>query len=136
MAPISHVAGTKVLPTLMRGGTVHMLKGFDPEAVFKTIEREKINQIGGVPTIAWQVIEHPRAGEYDLSVGAIYSFLAIVCATVSNSLMGDIAAEGSSAVSSTPGRRRSTEHITPVPAPTSSTLAPGANCTTRLRSAK
>ena len=33
VAPISHVAGTKVLPTLMRGGTVHMLKGFDPEAV-------------------------------------------------------------------------------------------------------
>jgi acyl-CoA synthetase (AMP-forming)/AMP-acid ligase II len=28
VAPISHVAGTKVVPTLMRGGTVHMLKGF------------------------------------------------------------------------------------------------------------
>jgi fatty-acyl-CoA synthase len=26
VAPISHVAGTKVLPALMRGGTVHMLK--------------------------------------------------------------------------------------------------------------
>ena len=43
VAPISHVTGTKVLPTLMRGGTVHMLKGFDPEAVLKTIERERIN---------------------------------------------------------------------------------------------
>jgi long-chain acyl-CoA synthetase len=31
------------------------------------IQRERVNQIGGVPTIAWQVIEHPRAGEYDLS---------------------------------------------------------------------
>ena len=30
-------------PTLMRGGTVHMLKGFDPEAVIKNIELEKIN---------------------------------------------------------------------------------------------
>lgn len=38
------------------------------------------------------------AGEYDLSVGAIYSFLAIVCATISNSLMGDIDAEGASAL--------------------------------------
>jgi simple sugar transport system permease protein len=36
------------------------------------------------------------AGEYDLSVGAIYSFLAIVSATISNALMGDIAAEGAS----------------------------------------
>jgi fatty-acyl-CoA synthase len=51
VAPISHVAGTKVLPTLMRGGTVHMLKGFDPEAVFKTIEREKINFTLFVPTM-------------------------------------------------------------------------------------
>lgn len=39
VAPISHVAGTKVLPTLIRGGTVHMLKGFDPEAVLTTIAR-------------------------------------------------------------------------------------------------
>ena len=38
------------------------------------------------------------AGEYDLSVGAIYSFLAIVCATISNDLLGDIKAEGASAL--------------------------------------
>src|SRR4029078_2882411 len=43
VAPISHVAGTKVLPTLIRGGTVHMLKGFDPEAVLATIESERIH---------------------------------------------------------------------------------------------
>ena len=38
------------------------------------------------------------AGEYDLSVGALYTFLSIVCATVSNSLNGDIDAEGASAI--------------------------------------
>ena len=38
------------------------------------------------------------AGEYDLSVGAVYSFLAIVCATVSNELNGDVAAEGASSL--------------------------------------
>jgi fatty-acyl-CoA synthase len=42
VAPISHVAGSKVLPSLMRGGAVHLLKGFDPEAVFRTIARERI----------------------------------------------------------------------------------------------
>src|SRR4051812_11743365 len=31
VAPISHVAGTKVLPTLMRGGTVHMLRVLIPK---------------------------------------------------------------------------------------------------------
>jgi simple sugar transport system permease protein len=38
------------------------------------------------------------AGEYDLSVGATYSFLAIVSATISNQLMGDIQAEGASSL--------------------------------------
>ncbi len=67
VAPISHVAGTKVLPTLMRGGTVHMLKGFDPEAVFKTIEREKINFTLFVPTMIYVMLDHPALDKTDLS---------------------------------------------------------------------
>jgi fatty-acyl-CoA synthase len=67
VAPISHVAGTKVLPTLMRGGTVHMLKGFDPEAVFRTIEREKINFTLFVPTMIYVLLDHPLLDRTDLS---------------------------------------------------------------------
>ena len=67
VAPISHVAGTKVLPTLMRGGTVHMLKAFDPEAVFKTIEREKINFTLLVPTMIYVMLDHPALPKADLS---------------------------------------------------------------------
>ncbi|MGY4316151.1 fatty-acyl-CoA synthase [Bradyrhizobium sp. JR3.5] len=67
VAPISHVAGTKVLPTLMRGGTVHMLKGFDPEAVFKTIAREKINFTLFVPTMIYVMLDHPALPKTDLS---------------------------------------------------------------------
>jgi fatty-acyl-CoA synthase len=67
VAPISHVAGTKVLPTLMRGGTVHMLKGFDPEAVFKTIERERINFTLLVPTMIYVMLDHPALDKTDLS---------------------------------------------------------------------
>jgi len=67
VAPISHVAGTKVLPTLMRGGTVHMLKGFDPEAVFKTIERERINFTLFVPTMIYVMLDHPSLDKPDLS---------------------------------------------------------------------
>ena len=29
--------------------------------------RERVTHFGGVPTIAWQVIEHPKIDEYDLS---------------------------------------------------------------------
>jgi fatty-acyl-CoA synthase len=67
VAPISHVAGTKVLPTLMRGGTVHMLKGFDPEAVLKTIERERINFTLFVPTMIYVLLDHPALDHTDLS---------------------------------------------------------------------
>jgi fatty-acyl-CoA synthase len=67
VAPISHVAGTKVLPTLMRGGTVHMLKGFDPEAVFATIQRERINFTLLVPTMIYVLLDHPSLAKTDLS---------------------------------------------------------------------
>lgn len=67
VAPISHVAGTKVLPTLMRGGTVHMLKGFDPEAVLATIARERINFTLFVPTMIYLLLDHPALNNTDLS---------------------------------------------------------------------
>ena len=67
VAPISHVAGTKVLPTLIRGGTVHMLKGFDPEAVFDTIARERINFTLFVPTMIYVMLDHPSLDKTDLS---------------------------------------------------------------------
>ena len=67
VAPISHVAGTKVLPTLIRGGTVHMLRGFDPEAVFRTIERERINFTLFVPTMIYVMLDHPALDNTDLS---------------------------------------------------------------------
>jgi simple sugar transport system permease protein len=38
------------------------------------------------------------AGEYDLSVGMLFSFLSIVCATLTNAWSGDISADGASAV--------------------------------------
>src|SRR5882757_8990025 len=67
VAPISHVAGTKVLPSLIRGGTVHMLKGFDPDAVLKTIERERINFTLFVPTMIYVLLDHPALDKTDLS---------------------------------------------------------------------
>ena len=67
VAPISHVAGTKVLPSLMRGGTIHMLKGFDPEAVLATIARERINFTLFVPTMIYVLLDHPSLSKTDLS---------------------------------------------------------------------
>ncbi|MFF7211776.1 AMP-binding protein [Streptomyces sp. NPDC008238] len=43
VGPISHVAGSNIVPTFSRGGTVHLLEGFSPEAVLAAIERERVN---------------------------------------------------------------------------------------------
>ena len=67
VAPISHVAGTKVLPTLMRGGSITLMKSFDPERVLQTIERQRINFTLLVPTMIYVLLDHPALGKTDLS---------------------------------------------------------------------
>jgi len=66
-APITHVSGSKVLPSLLRGGEVHLLKGFDPERFLTAIEREKINMTLMVPTMIYVMLDHPRLDRTDLS---------------------------------------------------------------------
>jgi fatty-acyl-CoA synthase len=66
-APITHVAGTKVTPVFLRGGTVHLMKGFDPDRFLATIEREKINCTLMVPTMIYVVLDHPQLARTDLS---------------------------------------------------------------------
>ncbi|MDE2362205.1 MAG: AMP-binding protein [Hyphomicrobiales bacterium] len=67
IAPMSHVAGTKILPTLMQGGTVYLMKGFDPAATLSTIAREKINFTLLVPTMIYVLLDHPDLERTDLS---------------------------------------------------------------------
>lgn len=66
-APITHVSGTKVLPSLLRGGTIHLLKGFEPDKFLATIEREKINFTLMVPTMIYVLLDHPGLDTTDLS---------------------------------------------------------------------
>ncbi|GAA2000461.1 AMP-binding protein [Brevibacterium samyangense] len=65
--PMSHVAGTNVLPTLMKGGTVHLMAGFDPAKVLETIERERINFTLFVPTMVYALLDHPALDSTDTS---------------------------------------------------------------------
>jgi fatty-acyl-CoA synthase len=67
VSPISHVGGTKILPTLLRGGTVHLVDGFDPELVMRAIERERINCTLMVPTMVYTLLDHPQLSAADLS---------------------------------------------------------------------
>jgi long-chain acyl-CoA synthetase len=67
--PFFHATGSVAIlnPSLMGGGKLAMMRRWDPVRAFELIERERITSAGGVPTIAWQLIEHPLRGNYDLS---------------------------------------------------------------------
>ncbi|MBD5656819.1 MAG: AMP-binding protein [Candidatus Eremiobacteraeota bacterium] len=67
VAPISHAAGAKVGPVLLRGGTIHMLPKFDPDRVLATIERERIDTALFVPTMVYVLLDHPALDRTDLS---------------------------------------------------------------------
>jgi long-chain acyl-CoA synthetase len=67
--PFFHATGCFAVlnPTLATGGKLAMMRRWDPVRAFELIERERITLAGGVPTIAWQLIEHPARKNYDLS---------------------------------------------------------------------
>lgn len=67
--PFFHVTGCMAVlnPSLFGGAKLVMMHKWDTIRAFELIQREKIQSAGGVPTIAWQLIEHPARANYDLS---------------------------------------------------------------------
>ncbi len=66
-SPITHASGMMIVPTLLRGGTVVLHPGFDPEQFFRTIAAERINLCFGVPTMIYVLLDHPALDRADLS---------------------------------------------------------------------
>jgi len=69
VVPMFHATGLSATlsPSLNSGGKIVLMRRWDAEPAMKLIEREKVSSTGGVPTIAWQLIEHPARSKYDLS---------------------------------------------------------------------
>jgi long-chain acyl-CoA synthetase len=67
--PFFHATGCFAVlgPTVVSGGKIVLMRKFEAEKAMALIEKEKINSAGGVPTIAWQLLEHPNRHKYDLS---------------------------------------------------------------------
>lgn len=67
--PFFHTTGCNalLLPALVTGQTLVCQRRFDAAEALMLIEREKINLIGGVPTVAIQLLQHPDRDKYDLS---------------------------------------------------------------------
>jgi long-chain acyl-CoA synthetase len=69
VVPLFHVTGCSatLCPTVAMGGKIVLMRRWDAEGAMQLIQNEKVNGTGGVPTIAWQLIEHPARPSYDLS---------------------------------------------------------------------
>ncbi|MGA0606229.1 class I adenylate-forming enzyme family protein [Phenylobacterium sp. VNQ135] len=69
VVPMFHATGlsSTMGPTMNAGGKLVLMRRWDAEPAMQLIEREKVTATGGVPTIAWQLIEHPARANYDLS---------------------------------------------------------------------
>lgn len=67
--PFFHATGAfaVLIPTILRGDKIVSMYKWDAGEALPIIEREKITGVGGVPAIAWQLLEHPDRDKYDLS---------------------------------------------------------------------
>lgn len=66
--PFFHVTGcnARLLGSMWNGDTLVLMRKWDAREALGLIEREGVNNAGGVPTIAWQLLEHPDRTRFDL----------------------------------------------------------------------
>ena len=71
VVPLFHVTGalSTMVPGYASGAKLVLMPPgkFDPDEAMAVIEREKVTNIGGVPTVMWRIVESESFGRYDLS---------------------------------------------------------------------
>ncbi len=67
--PLFHVTACSagMMGAIASGSTLIFMRKWDVVEAMEIIQREKVNATGGVPTVAWQLLEHPDRANYDLS---------------------------------------------------------------------
>ncbi|KAB7647569.1 class I adenylate-forming enzyme family protein [Polymorphobacter fuscus] len=67
--PFFHATGCHAVltPSLFGGAKLVLMRKWDVLEAMALIEKERVTGCGGVPTIAWQIIEHPERARFDLS---------------------------------------------------------------------
>ncbi len=67
--PFFHATGafSNLVPAIINADKIVTMYKWDPGEALEIIQNERITTIGGVPAIAWQVLEHPDRDKYDLS---------------------------------------------------------------------
>ncbi len=74
--PFFHVTGShSVLAANTAGGNkLVLMHRWNPERALELIERERVNQFGGVPSMVWQVLESPDFHKRDTSSIAVVGY--------------------------------------------------------------
>jgi long-chain acyl-CoA synthetase len=74
--PLFHVTAciASLVPATDAGSKLVFMRKWDAEKALQLIERERVTLTGGVPTIAWQLLEHPQRHQYDLSSLELLSY--------------------------------------------------------------
>jgi long-chain acyl-CoA synthetase len=67
--PLFHVTGLngQLLPSLRNGRKVVAMYKWEAEKALAIIEREGVTHFSGVPTMAYELVNHPNYDQYDLS---------------------------------------------------------------------
>jgi long-chain acyl-CoA synthetase len=67
--PLFHVAGCHgvMVSSLAAGGKVVMMRKWDPQQGLALIERESVSTVNAIPTMIWQMVDHPDIATRDLS---------------------------------------------------------------------
>ncbi len=74
--PFFHATGAFaiLIPSALRGDKIVSMYKWDAGLALPIIESERITSVGGVPAIAWQLLEHPDRDKYDLSSIQVVSY--------------------------------------------------------------
>ena len=67
--PLFHVTAlsASMMGAMVAGNTAVFMRKWDVVEAMRLIERERVQITGGVPAIAWQILEHPDREKFDLS---------------------------------------------------------------------
>lgn len=67
--PMFHTAqlNCHCTPAILVGAAIHIMRGFDGDALLSTVEDQKITQIFALPMMFRQLLDNPRTGGTDLS---------------------------------------------------------------------
>ncbi len=65
--PITHAGVLPILPTLLRGGSVLLQAGFDPQQWLAAVQTHRINYVFTIPTVLYKLLDHGGLDQFDLS---------------------------------------------------------------------